>query len=569
MVLKTVQDYGVEQAPRLCILVAENKEYIHQFLKTTLEREGHHIIVVEKGEEIFHLLESEVIDLLILDSHLPDISAVDIFYHLREDPLWQSLPVIMLVDDQLPEDRGEDLFPDVNDYITKPLTKDKLLAHLQIIYERCLRNIKLNPLTRLPSNIVIEREIRHRIARKHKFSVLYCDINHFTSYNDTYGFVQGDTIIRTTARLLLSCVDHCNDLVGHMGGDDFIIVTSPDKSIGICESIVKKFDNLVPKLYSKTHIKTGFVVTQDRKGILRKFPLISIAIGGVSNEWKELTSLGEINTIGEEMKRFAKHKGEGKSAYAFDRRKGLAGEDIDSGCNKIPFKSYEDAASTLNKSYQSRIKKILQMIECEVSKQQNRKNASLLSIGCGSGMIEKQIMDLGIQVCGIGLSSRTVTEAQKKGIDISIADINCGLPCDDGAFDIVFAGEIIEHIIEIQKFLLEVKRVLKPGGAFIFTIPNMARFADRIRFLFGKTPKHASSWNTLHIRHFTFGSLKIILERTGFTVIQTASNVVSYDFTSLCNFESAWLANLFPSLGKNLIIKAFSSHTPFLEEKAA
>jgi DNA-binding response OmpR family regulator/2-polyprenyl-3-methyl-5-hydroxy-6-metoxy-1,4-benzoquinol methylase len=565
MALETVQDYSIKQVPHLHILVAENEKPVHLFLKITLEREGHHVTMVEKGEDVFHALESKKVDILILDKGLLDISGIDICHHLHKDPLWQLLPIIMLTEYQFIKDKVEELPEGVSDYLVKPFTADDLFTHLHNVYEHCRKNIEVSPLTRLPGSIAIEREISRRMIQQHKFSVLYYDINHFKSYNDTYGFVRGDAIIRATARILLSCTEHRKDFVGHGGGDNFIIVTSPNRAPIICESTIEKFDALIPEFYNEHHRAAGFVITRDRKGISHKFPLISLAIGGVSNEWKELTSPGEISAIGIEMKRFAKQQGKGKSAYAFDRRRNSTRDDIASYLNRTAFEDPKGTIYILNKNHQRRIAKVLQIIKKELSAPQNKENRELLSIGCGSGIVEKQIMDLGIKVCGIDSSCKAIVETQRKGIEALVADITHGLPFDNNRFDMVFAGEIIEHIIDTQKFLLEVKRVLKPGGTFILTTPNMARLIDRIRFLFGKAPKHASPLNILHIRPFTFDSLKVVLKDAGFTINQVASNVVAYDFTLLFNFKSAWLADLFPTLGKNLIVKAFSSHDPSLK----
>lgn len=567
MTLETVKNRLVKQPPHLRILAAEDEESVQQVLKITLEYEGHHVIIVEKGEEVFYTLESETIDLLILDSDLPNISSIDICYYLMNDLLWQSLPIIMLTEDQTIEDKLKGLHEGLDYYITKPFTTDELLTCLHKVYEyyQCTREV--SPLARLPGNIAVEREISRRIVQQHKFSVLYCDINHFKSYDDTYGLIHGDAVIRSTARILLSCTDHHKDLAGYISEDNFVIVTSPDRAASICESVIEKFDTLIPKLYDESHRIAGFVVTQEREGVLHKFPLISIAIGGVSNEWKELTSVREVSTIGIEMKRFAKQKGKGKSAYAFDRRRNLIREDITSYLNRIAFEDVGGTSYILKKNHQRRIAKVLQMIKSELSVLQNKGNMELLSIGCGNGIIERQIMDLGIKVWGVDSSSKALIEAQKKGIEVSVADVTEGLPYDTNRFDMIFAGEIIEHIIDTQKFLLEVKRVLKPGGTLILTTPNMGRLIDRIRFLFGKAPKHASPLNILHVRPFTFDSLKTALEDAGFTVTKIASNVMAYDITLIFNFKSTWLSNLFPTLGKNLIVKAFSSHDPFRKLK--
>lgn len=210
-----------------------------------------------------------------------------------------------------------------------------------------------------------------------------------------------------------------------------------------------------------------------------------------------------------------------------------------------------------------RIKMALDLIEEEVNKDspQNRNNLKLLSLGCADGFIEEKIKNqLGIQVYGLEASKNCAEEAIKKGIKISIGDISKKFPYENKSFDFVFAGEVIEHIIDTRHFLNEIKRILKPGGFLILTTPNLARLDDRIKFIFGKAPRHTNPMHKflyLHIRPFTFSSLKGSLEKTNFKLISFKSNFVVLDIKNK-QLRSRLLAKIFPSWGGSLIIKAQS-----------
>jgi len=184
--------------------------------------------------------------------------------------------------------------------------------------------------------------------------------------------------------------------------------------------------------------------------------------------------------------------------------------------------------------------------------------AHLLSIGCCTGEIEVLFKEMGFLVYGVDGSPVALKEARRRGVITKCADISNGLPYADASFEYVFAGEIIEHLMHTRAFLEEVHRVLKPQGVVIITTPNLARLEDRVRFLFGRTPKHTTpihNYLYLHIRPFTMDSLKKALEFTGFAVERAESNYV-YLGPLKASRLSRLLAKLFPDLGKTLVVRA-------------
>lgn len=186
------------------------------------------------------------------------------------------------------------------------------------------------------------------------------------------------------------------------------------------------------------------------------------------------------------------------------------------------------------------------------------KKQKLLSVGCCTGEIETSFINMGLKVYGVDASPVALREAKKRGISTKCADISDGLPYKNNYFDFVFAGEVIEHLMRTREFLLEIKRVLKPKGFVVITTPNLGRIEDRIRFLFGKTPKHTTpihSYLYLHIRPFTLDSLKRALVYCGFKVEKYTSNYIYLGPLKISKL-SRFLANTFPGLGKTLIIMA-------------
>ncbi len=183
-------------------------------------------------------------------------------------------------------------------------------------------DLDANPLTRLPGNISIQRELQQRITSEKLFAVCYFDLDKFKAYNDKHGFDHGDRIIKETGRIILDSVKKLgnpHDFVGHVGGDDFIVVTTPDLADNICKEVIKKFDAASPVFHSKEEQEQGYMIAKDRSGKVTKVPLVTISIGVITNKKRELKHLTQISEIGAEVKDHAKSL-EG-SVYVTDERK--------------------------------------------------------------------------------------------------------------------------------------------------------------------------------------------------------------------------------------------------------
>lgn len=208
-----------------------------------------------------------------------------------------------------------------------------------------------------------------------------------------------------------------------------------------------------------------------------------------------------------------------------------------------------------------RLKAVLELLDDTLAfkGQVNEENLKLLSVGCSTGMIEREFINRGIRVYGMDATDEALEKAQMNGLIVVKSDAETSFPFENGEFDFVFAGEIIEHLLDTKKLLLEINRVLKKRGILIVTTPNLARFSDRIRFLFGKAPKHTTPIHEflyLHIRPFTFSSLKSSLETCGFKVTGLKSTFVQLLPFIKTKVRSKSLAKFFPTLGNALIVRA-------------
>lgn len=304
------------------ILIVDDDPDILDVLKITLEAEGYEIIEAPDGKEALDIIKRTNPDLLITDFKMPKMCGDELCRNLKDDILVQHMPIIMLTGKGEVTDKVHGINAGADDYMVKPFEPQELVARVKMILRRSVRDLDANPLTKLPGNVSILNEIQGRIDKKGLFAVCYTDLDKFKAFNDKYGFQNGDEVIKNTARILIESVQKkgtTTDFIGHIGGDDFVVITSPEKAEGLCKNIIAKFDTMIPELYTKEDRKKGYIVAKDRQGKKRKIAFISISIAVVSNENKKIKHVGEVGELGAELKEYAKSlKG---SVYVTERRK--------------------------------------------------------------------------------------------------------------------------------------------------------------------------------------------------------------------------------------------------------
>lgn len=303
------------------VLVADDDADLARLAMDNLKAEGFETVYAYDGVEAMRLIPREMPDLLLLDINMPRKDGYQVFKEVKADILLANIPVIIVTARATTREKVFGLELGADDYITKPYDLEELVARVKMILRRTSVNRELNPLTRLPGNVAIEEAIIASIKKDEPFAALYVDVNHFKAYNDFYGFTRGDDVIKTTARVMLESLkelDCREDFIGHIGGDDFIILTVPGKAEALSKRIIEKFDAQVPMLYDPQDRERGYIVTKDRKDNTVQFPLLTISIGIATTLSGKISSLGEVSKIGSEMKAFAK-KNKG-SFYSVDQR---------------------------------------------------------------------------------------------------------------------------------------------------------------------------------------------------------------------------------------------------------
>lgn len=304
------------------ILIADDDPDIRDVFKLTLSEEDCEIIEAEDGEEALKIITTKPLNLVLLDYKMPKVDGREVLRRIKKDILLRHIPIIMVTGKGDLDDKIGGIEAGADDYVVKPFEPKELLARIHMILRRTERDLEANPLSRLPGNVSILNELSKRLESKAIFAVCYVDLDKFKAYNDTYGFEHGDEVIKETARILIRTVLDCgnsDDFIGHIGGDDFVIVTSYEKSDVLCEKIIDDFKKISPIFYNEDDRKRGFIIAEDRQGQRQQFPLLSLSIGVVTNKNRSIDHVAKIGEIGAELKAAAKRLE--SSNYIKDQRK--------------------------------------------------------------------------------------------------------------------------------------------------------------------------------------------------------------------------------------------------------
>ncbi|MDP9297135.1 MAG: response regulator [Actinomycetota bacterium] len=303
------------------ILVVDDDPDIARFVEVNLRSAGYDVAVAADGEEALEKAGELRPDLVLLDVMMPRIDGFEVAQRLRKNPQTANTSIIMLTAKALSADKVTGLQSGADDYIIKPFDPIELLARVKGTLRRAKEMRNLSPLTGLPGNIRIQEEIERQVREAHPFAVLYCDLDNFKTYNDQKGFVRGDRLIQSTARIIQDAVlefDGTEGFVGHVGGDDFVAVVDPEIAEQVAKRVAVRFDEARAEFYDPEDLERGFVRMEDRKGILQDIPLVGMSIGIASSARRAFAHYGEAVAVATEMKQFAKRQL--GSSYAVDRR---------------------------------------------------------------------------------------------------------------------------------------------------------------------------------------------------------------------------------------------------------
>ncbi len=303
------------------ILVVDDDEDIVRVVRINLELEGFDVSMAYDGAEALQAAVANPPELVLMDIMMPRMDGLSALRKMRSHPSLAQTSIVLLTARGLTEDRVEGLELGADDYISKPFDVEELVARVKAVLRRTKAARDTSPLTGLPGNFRIGTELESRIESGQPFALIHCDLDNFKAFNDHYGFMRGDQVIKFSADVLVAAVDDVGDesgFVGHVGGDDFVVVTDGALAEGFCKSVIDRFDDGILDYYDTADAMKGYIEVTDRRGERYAFPMVSMSMGVVSNLHRPVASQWEASAVAVEMKEFAKKQP--GSSYKIDRR---------------------------------------------------------------------------------------------------------------------------------------------------------------------------------------------------------------------------------------------------------
>ncbi len=304
------------------VLVVDDDPNVGLLISAVLKKYNYSVTTLYNGDEVLAFLRDNKPDLILLDLRMPGIDGYALCKRIRETPDTRNIPVIILSGVSEVDAKVTSIEMGADDFITKPFDVRELRARINRILKRKSADTALNPLSHLPGSPAIEEEVTRRIAEDEPFAFCYIDADNFKAYNDVYGYAKGDDVIKRIALLLADKARaFAGDeyFVGHVGGDDFILVTTPEAAEPTAKAITEEFDILILEFYNEVDRKRGFITTMDRKNKTRDFPIMSLTVAIVAPKTqhhyaKIVESAAELKHYGKDLP--ARHG----SIYVKDRR---------------------------------------------------------------------------------------------------------------------------------------------------------------------------------------------------------------------------------------------------------
>jgi diguanylate cyclase (GGDEF)-like protein len=319
------------------ILVVDDEEHIQEILRYQLEHAGYRVTVATDGREAMEIIRHDPPDLVLLDVMMPLLDGSEVCRRLRSDFWTCHIPVIMITARGELEDRVGGLEDGANDYITKPFAIAEVLARVRNALEWSRAQRQANPLTGLPGNLAIAREMSARLTSGEPFAFVYADLDGFKAFNDHYGYCRGDAAIGFTARVLTGVVKelgHHDDFVGHIGGDDFVVLTRLDRVDAIAREIVARFDDGIRAMFDPEDLESGYLEVRTRQGEPARVPLLSITLAVVTSESGPLEHIAEVSDIASELKCLGKRN---QGSVVVRERRGGPVTDVRERCEEPVF----------------------------------------------------------------------------------------------------------------------------------------------------------------------------------------------------------------------------------------
>jgi PleD family two-component response regulator len=287
------------------ILVVEDDFDISNMLNLYFKSLDYDVFVAPRGEKALELTRQKMPNVIVLDIMLPDIDGYEVCRRLRTNLRTSHIPILFLTQKDERSDKIHGLELGADDYITKPFDVEELRLRVRNTIKRAELESLTSPSTGLPSGRLIEQQLRE-LLREESWGLLYIGISRLDAFNEVYGFVAGEEVLRFTGMLINDAVDELgtvDDFIGHIGGDDFLVVTEKDLVGTLRKTLIERFEEKVGTHYDFMTRSQGYLEMQDDEGNTVQVPLMSLQVGVLTSDDGPFTDIREITEVAAEMRR--------------------------------------------------------------------------------------------------------------------------------------------------------------------------------------------------------------------------------------------------------------------------
>jgi PAS domain S-box-containing protein len=291
------------------ILLVDDDPGIRMICRDVLEGQGYLVREAGEGEAAQKEARRFRPDLVLVDVMMPGLDGFTLAQKLRGDRETSLTPIIFLSARGQTADKVRAFKLGAEDYLVKPFDSAELVARVEKALARRDLELGASPTTRLPGSQAIEAEIDRRLSSGGDFAFCYLDLDNLKAFNDYYGYAKADGVILQTGDIVREVVARAGgpgDFIGHIAGDDFVFITTRDHADAVCLTVIETFDRLVPLYYNKVDRERGFIETNDRYGVLRRFPIMSVSIACATRAGRNIVSHSDLSAAAAELKQRAK-----------------------------------------------------------------------------------------------------------------------------------------------------------------------------------------------------------------------------------------------------------------------
>lgn len=294
------------------ILFADDDEAIREMVSAAMDAAGYRSRLATNGGQALEEVRRAAPDLVLLDYHMGQPNGLEVCRQIKEDPRLAHLPVLILTGQNAMEDRLLGFDAGADDYLAKPFDTRELLARVSALLRLARKGRERNPTSGLPGGESIQAEVEGRRERGRAFSIGYLDLDHFKPFADRFGFALADEVIHDVGDVLNTVTIGEEAFAGHVGGDDFVLVTTQHRARPLVQLAQRFFAERLMRHLPPEAVRAGFYDGLDREGEMQRFPLTRISaailhVDASDAEW----SLAELGEQVAEVKRRAKGAGIG------------------------------------------------------------------------------------------------------------------------------------------------------------------------------------------------------------------------------------------------------------------